>query len=96
MLPTWVGRTAYVLALINLAFVPALYFGDNAADFYSAQGWGHHRQHGRAMEHLDTCREHQHRAQRGTTQGGEYDSGRASVCRHQPPLTTDEPAAERR
>ncbi|SNS89081.1 hypothetical protein SAMN05421812_102239 [Asanoa hainanensis] len=39
-LPTWVGRSAYVLAAINLAFVPALYFGDNAADFYSAQGWG--------------------------------------------------------
>ena len=36
----WVGRSAYVLAAINLAFVPALYFGDDAADFYSAQGWG--------------------------------------------------------
>ena len=40
LLPVWVGRSAYVLAAINLAFVPALYFGDNAADFYSAQGWG--------------------------------------------------------
>ncbi|HEY2672791.1 MAG TPA: hypothetical protein VGJ07_20790 [Rugosimonospora sp.] len=39
-LPAWVGRSAYVLAAINLAFVPALYFGDDAADFYSAQGWG--------------------------------------------------------
>ena len=36
----WVGRSAYVLAAINLAFVPAVYFGDDAADFYSAQGWG--------------------------------------------------------
>ena len=36
----WVGRSAYVLAAINLAFVPAMYFGDDAADFYSAQGWG--------------------------------------------------------
>ena len=36
----WVGRSAFVLAAINLAFVPALYFGDDAADFYSAQGWG--------------------------------------------------------
>jgi len=36
----WVGRSAYVLAAINLAFVPAIYFGDDAADFYSAQGWG--------------------------------------------------------
>jgi hypothetical protein len=36
----WVGRSAFVLAGINLAFVPAMYFGDDAADFYSAQGWG--------------------------------------------------------
>lgn len=40
LLPSWVGRSAYVLAAINLAFVPAVYFGDNPADFYSAQGWG--------------------------------------------------------
>lgn len=36
----WVGRSAYLLAVINLAFVPALYFGDDADHFYSAQGWG--------------------------------------------------------
>jgi hypothetical protein len=40
VLPSWVGRTAYVLAAINLAFVPAVYFGDDASNFYSAQGWG--------------------------------------------------------
>jgi hypothetical protein len=40
LLPRWVGRTAYLLAAINLAFLPAVYFGDDAADFYSAQGWG--------------------------------------------------------
>ncbi|GAA0927470.1 hypothetical protein [Virgisporangium aurantiacum] len=40
VLPRWVGRSAYVLAVINLAFVPAVYFGDDAANFYSAQGWG--------------------------------------------------------
>ncbi|MFG1688740.1 hypothetical protein ACGFNP_51940 [Nonomuraea sp. NPDC049269] len=40
LLPRWVGRSAYVLAAINLAFLPTLYFGDNPADFYSAQGWG--------------------------------------------------------
>lgn len=40
LLPRWVGRSAFVLAAINLAFVPALYFGDNPANFYSAQGWG--------------------------------------------------------
>jgi hypothetical protein len=40
VLSRWVGRSAYVLAAVNLAFVPAVYFGDDAADFYSAQGWG--------------------------------------------------------
>jgi hypothetical protein len=40
LLPTWVARSAYVLAAINLAFVPAFYFGDDAKHFYSAQGWG--------------------------------------------------------
>ncbi|MEQ7008278.1 hypothetical protein ABN028_19075 [Actinopolymorpha sp. B17G11] len=40
LLPKWVGRTAYVLAAVNLTFLPAVYFGDDAADFYSAQGWG--------------------------------------------------------
>ncbi|MFG1608574.1 hypothetical protein [Actinoplanes sp. NPDC049265] len=40
LLPKWVGRSAYVLAAVNLAFVPAVYFGDDPADFYSAQGWG--------------------------------------------------------
>lgn len=40
LLPRWVGVSAYVLAAINLAFVPALYFGDDPANFYSAQGWG--------------------------------------------------------
>jgi hypothetical protein len=40
LLPRWVSRSAYLLAVINLAFLPAVYFGDDAADFYSAQGWG--------------------------------------------------------
>lgn len=40
LLPKWVGWSAFVLAAINLAFVPALYFGDDPAKFYSAQGWG--------------------------------------------------------
>ncbi|HKA95134.1 MAG TPA: hypothetical protein VKD66_02625, partial [Streptosporangiaceae bacterium] len=34
------GRTAYLLAVINLAFVPSLYFGMDPARFYSALGWG--------------------------------------------------------
>lgn len=40
MLPAWAGRAAYVIALCNLAFVPSLYFGKEAAQFYSAVGWG--------------------------------------------------------
>jgi hypothetical protein len=40
ILPRWIGRAAYVVAVVNLAFVPALFFGDDAAHFYSAVGWG--------------------------------------------------------
>jgi hypothetical protein len=40
ILPRWIGRAAYLVALINLAFVPAMFFGDDAAHFYSAVGWG--------------------------------------------------------
>jgi hypothetical protein len=40
ILPRWIGRAAYLVAVINLAFIPAMFFGDDAADFYSAVGWG--------------------------------------------------------
>jgi hypothetical protein len=40
MLPAWLGRTAYGIALVDLAFIPSLYFGKDAAQFYSAIGWG--------------------------------------------------------
>lgn len=40
MLPNWIGRAAYAIALINLAFIPSLYFGPDATQFYSAVGWG--------------------------------------------------------
>jgi hypothetical protein len=40
LLPGWVGLSAYAVALLNLAFVPAMFFGHVAAHFYSAQGWG--------------------------------------------------------
>jgi hypothetical protein len=40
MLPGWVGRAAYGIALFNLAFVPSIYFGKDPARFYSAVGWG--------------------------------------------------------
>jgi hypothetical protein len=39
-LPRWLGRAAYVIAVANLACVPSLYFGKDAATFYSALGWG--------------------------------------------------------
>jgi hypothetical protein len=39
-LSRWAGRSAYLLAAINLAFVPSLFFGDDAAQFWSAVGWG--------------------------------------------------------
>ncbi|WP_306969534.1 hypothetical protein [Streptomyces afghaniensis] len=40
LLPRWTGRSAYVLAAANLAFVPSLFFGNDPADFYAANGWG--------------------------------------------------------
>ncbi|WP_030948917.1 hypothetical protein [Streptomyces sp. NRRL S-646] len=40
VLPRWIGRSAYVLAAINLAFVPSLFFGNTPAHFYAANGWG--------------------------------------------------------
>ncbi|MER7925498.1 MULTISPECIES: hypothetical protein [unclassified Streptomyces] len=40
LLPRWTGRSAFVLAGINLAFVPSLFFGNTPAHFYAANGWG--------------------------------------------------------
>ena len=40
LLPRWTGRSAYVLAGVNLAFVPSLFFGNTPAHFYAANGWG--------------------------------------------------------
>ncbi|WP_026178869.1 hypothetical protein [Streptomyces hokutonensis] len=40
LLPRWTSRSAYVLAGINLAFVPSLFFGNSPANFYAANGWG--------------------------------------------------------
>ncbi|HSK91394.1 MAG TPA: hypothetical protein VK875_08780 [Euzebyales bacterium] len=39
-LPRWAGQSAYLLAVVNLAFVPSLYFGIDPSRFYSALGWG--------------------------------------------------------
>jgi len=40
ILPRWTGWMAYIIAVINVAFIPSLFFGTNAGDFYSAIGWG--------------------------------------------------------
>lgn len=39
-LPAWSGWLAYALAILNLAFVPSIYFGSDADQFYSAVGFG--------------------------------------------------------
>ncbi|MFQ6142030.1 hypothetical protein ACLMNJ_02980 [Streptomyces seoulensis] len=39
LLPRWTGRSAYVLAAVNLLFVPSLFFGNTPAHFYAANGW---------------------------------------------------------
>ena len=38
--PKWTGRLAAIIGIINMAFVPSMFFGTNAGDFYSAIGWG--------------------------------------------------------
>jgi hypothetical protein len=40
LLPRWVLTGNILLAFINLALVPSLFFGMNAANFYAANGWG--------------------------------------------------------
>jgi len=40
LLPPWTRWSAYVLALINWAFVPSIFFGNTPAHFYAANGWG--------------------------------------------------------
>ncbi|MFZ3468408.1 hypothetical protein ACODT3_35185 [Streptomyces sp. 4.24] len=40
VLPRWTGYAACAIAAVNLAFVPSLFSGTDAAEFYSAIGWG--------------------------------------------------------
>lgn len=40
LLRRWTAWTAVLLAAINVAFVPSIYFGNNPANFYAANGWG--------------------------------------------------------
>ena len=40
VLPAWARRGNVVVAVLNLAMVPSLFFGMNAAFVYAANGWG--------------------------------------------------------
>jgi hypothetical protein len=40
LFPLWSGWVALTIAIINIAFIPSMFFGTNAGDFYSAVGWG--------------------------------------------------------
>jgi hypothetical protein len=40
VLPRWVGVSAILMAVLNFAFVPSLFFGNDPANFYAANGWG--------------------------------------------------------
>lgn len=40
VLPRWAGTSAYVIAAVNIVFVPSLFFGTDPAVFHSAVGWG--------------------------------------------------------
>jgi hypothetical protein len=38
--PMWTGWLALIIGIINAIFIPSMFFGTNAGDFYSAIGWG--------------------------------------------------------
>ncbi|MFD6161090.1 hypothetical protein ACFWF7_13690 [Nocardia sp. NPDC060256] len=40
LLPRWTMWSAFGLAAIHLAFVPSMFFGNEPANFYAANGWG--------------------------------------------------------
>lgn len=40
VLPTWTSTGSVLLAVVNLAFVPSLFFGMDPSHFYAANGWG--------------------------------------------------------
>ena len=40
ILPRWIGALGYAIAAVNIAFIPALFFGTDVTHFYSAHGWG--------------------------------------------------------
>lgn len=40
LLPRWVATGSLLLVVVNLAFLPSLFFGMDPAHFYAANGWG--------------------------------------------------------
>ena len=38
--PKWTGWVAVAIGAVNAAFIPSMFCGTNAGDFYSAIGWG--------------------------------------------------------
>ena len=40
ILRRWIGVLGYAIAAVNIAFIPALFFGTDVTQFYSAHGWG--------------------------------------------------------
>ena len=40
ILPRWIGVLGYAIAAVNIAFMPAFFFGTDVTHFYSAHGWG--------------------------------------------------------
>jgi hypothetical protein len=40
LLPIWTGWLAYIIGIINIIFIPSMFFGTDAGKFYTAIGWG--------------------------------------------------------
>jgi hypothetical protein len=40
LIPGWLAVAGYLIAAFNLFFLPSIYFGKDATQFYSAIGWG--------------------------------------------------------
>jgi hypothetical protein len=39
LLPRWLCQAGHIIAVLNLAFVPSLYFGTDPTEFYAVHGW---------------------------------------------------------
>jgi hypothetical protein len=38
--PGWTGWVALIISIVNIIFIPSMFFGTKTSDFYSAIGWG--------------------------------------------------------